>query len=216
MKSKAGKTIVIGLPILLALVGGFLLIYELDARTLPPLLIEQATPQDETVPSADETEEPVVSCIAPEQEPMEEAPVHEASSGTPASTEVPRSALEPNTIHIRSKTYPLKWDIEESTLKNHIGWMPTSAKPGDMGVCVVMGHRNKQLRCLKDVKRGDIIRIVDAMGAVHTYTVESGRIVEDNNITFAATIRRELVLITCYPFYYSGHAPHQYLVTAVG
>ena len=60
-----------------------------------------------------------------------------------------------------------------------------------------------------------MITIVDAYDEAYSYTVESGKIVEDNNITHAATDRRELVLITCYPFYYSGHAPHQYVVTAV-
>jgi sortase A len=144
------------------------------------------------------TEQPSAPQLTPEPEPTQ------AQSGD--------NTVKPSTIHIRGRSYPLKWNIEETTLKKYIGWMNTSAKPGEIGVCVVMGHRNHHLRCLKDVERGDVITIVDADGAAHSYTVESGEIVTDNNITFGATEQRKLVLITCYPFYYSGSAPHQYVV----
>lgn len=204
------KVLIIAIPVLLALFGGFFLWYELDARQVPPLLIAPA--QDEN------PGEVAFSVILPEEEaePMEEEPVEKTptASHSPAATSG-STAIKASSIIIRGKSYPLKWNIEEATLKKHIGWMDTSAKPGDVGVCVVMGHRNQQLRCLKDVQQGDAITIIDAYGAAHSYTVESGKIVEDNNITFGATDRRELVLITCYPFYYSGHAPHQYVVTAV-
>lgn len=206
MRDKVKKALILAIPVLLALTGGIFLWYELDARQVPPLLIE---PTQEESPGED-----LFSMLPSEGDGQE--PLEDALTAQTQATSSGGAALQPSTIIIRGKSYPLKWNIEEATLKKNIGWMDTSAKPGEVGVCVVMGHRNQQLRCLKDVKRGDVITIVDAYGAVHQYTVESGKIVTDNNITFGATDRRELVLITCYPFYYSGSAPHQYLVTAVG
>lgn len=202
MKAKIKAAVLIAIPVLLALTGAFFLFRELDARQIPPLLLEADAPteREAATPTAPATA-PVLQAEPPTQE--------------TAESHVARSHTEPNTIIIRGKAYPLKTNIEESTLKTYIGWMDTSAKPGQIGVCVVMGHRNKQLRCLKDVVRGDVITIIDGDGAVHAYTVESGKIIEDNNITFAATDRPTLALITCYPFYYSGSAPHQYVVTAV-
>lgn len=211
MKHKVTKAVILALPILLALIGGALLLYELDARKIPPLIMEPSPPVSETeTAAAASPTAPFMKAEAEEQEPLE--PEAEPAKKSSISVE----ALAPNTIHIRGKSYPLMPNIEEATLKNHIGWMNTSAKPGEIGVCVVMGHRNKQLRCLKDVKKGDVITIVDAGGIAHAYTVESGQIVKDKNITFAATYKRVLVLITCYPFYYSGSAPYQYAVTAIG
>ena len=88
--------------------------------------------------------------------------------------------------------------------------------PGEEGVCVVMGHRNTQFRVLKDVALGDVIRVVDAGGNAYDYTVTGGEILEDGaELLFPATEEKLLMLITCYPFYYSGHAPHKYVVTAM-
>lgn len=208
MRDKAKKAFIIAIPVLLALIGGILLLYELDARQVPPLVNEEkATPDDAPALTA----QPLPAPTAQETP----ASQYEPAEAAKASVRTSDATLNPSTIHIRGKSYPLKWNIEESTLKKHIGWMDTSAKPGEVGVCVVMGHRNQQLRCLKDVERGDVITIVDANGAAYPYTVERGEIVTDNNITFGATDRRVLVLITCYPFFYSGSAPHQYVVTAI-
>lgn len=207
MKNKLIKGGAIALPILLALIGGFLLLRELDARRLPPLILEPA--------EIKEMEEPQPEIVAPANISADDAPELQELEGPEKAVRITIEEMQPNTIVIRGKAYSLKWNIEEATLKEHIGWMDTSARPGETGVCVIMGHRNRQLRCLKDVKKGNVIYIVDEKSKVHAYTVESGRIVEDNNITFAATDRRELVLITCYPFYYSGSAPHTYMVTAV-
>ena len=209
MRDKLKNMLIISIPVLLALVGGIFLIYELDARQTPPLV----SAQSEDILFADAVEIvplPIAAQLPNELE--EESPVAEPM---PKQTPNGDNPLKPNTIYIRGKSYPLKSDIEEATLKKHIGWMNTSARPGEVGVCVVMGHRNQQLRCLKDVEHGDVITIVDGDGFMHPYTVESGQIVKDNNITFGATEHRVLVLITCYPFYYSGSAPYQYVVTAV-
>ena len=50
--------------------------------------------------------------------------------------------------------------VDEATLKKTPGWLESSAEPGEEGVCVVYGHRNRNhLRALKDVEIGDTIMI---------------------------------------------------------
>ena len=46
--------------------------------------------------------------------------------------------------------------VDEATLADGPGWMPDSALPGQAGMSVILGHRNrKHLRPLQDVKIGD-------------------------------------------------------------
>jgi LPXTG-site transpeptidase (sortase) family protein len=217
MKTRMKTAAIFAIPVLLALTGAFLLYRELDARQIPPLALESDMPDEwET----DTLVEPETMPFAPDdffESPVNE-PLTQEETKTPAkaAAQTAETRKAPYTIVIRGKAYPLMADVSETTLKKYIGWMESSAKPGETGVCVVLGHRNRQLRCLKDVVRGDVITIIDEDKMSHAYTVESGRIVEDNNITFAATERPVLVLITCYPFYYNGSAPYQYIVTAIG
>ncbi len=214
MRNKAINALILAIPVLLALFGGFFLWYELDARQTPPLLSEELIVDIVPVSTARVTIGEAPEDVSKPAEPEPSSTPEPITEQKPPQAHSEDSTVKHSTIHIRGRSYPLKWNIEEATLKKNIGWMDTSAKPGEVGVCVVMGHRNQQLRCLKDVERGDVITIVDANGGLHSYTVESGEIITDNNIIFGATDRKVLVLITCYPFYYSGSAPHQYVVTA--
>ena len=137
-----------------------------------------------------------------------------SSSGNNSSRS--ESMPEKNTLTVRRKTFELKSGVDEKTLEKNIGWMESSSAPGEAGVCVVMGHRNTQFRILKDVALSDVICVVDAGGNAYDYTVTGGEILEDGaELLFPATEEKLLMLITCYPFYYSGHAPHKYVVTAV-
>lgn len=188
-----------------ALFGVALLIYEWDARQLPPLVTTEPKPLPEKNPMI--TEKPLSQQTEPEVTPI---PLEEEKPSTSTS-----KSIGSGTIIIRGKAFPYKNNIAESTLKKNIGWMDSSARPGDQGVCVFMGHRNGQLRILKDVAYGDVITIVDEYGFMHDYTVITGEVIESGTITHTATDQKTLVLITCYPFYYSGSAPHQYKVTAI-
>ena len=96
------------------------------------------------------------------------------------------------------------------------GWLTTSALPGEDGMCVVYGHRNRNhLKVLEKVERGDAITVT-MDGAVYTYTVSDITIYEStDDLRLALVDGRTLVLVTCYPFRYSGHAPGKCLVTAI-
>ncbi len=91
-----------------------------------------------------------------------------------------------------------------------IGTAPIEAE-GNLGIA---GHRDGFFRGLKDVVVGDEIRFQTARGEV-LYTVSSIEIVEPSDVSvLAPTPERTLTLVTCYPFYYVGHAPKRYIVTA--
>ena len=107
------------------------------------------------------------------------------------------------------------WEnVDEETLRRGPGWLPSSAFPGEMGSCIVYGHRNRtHLRILEQVKQGDEIRAILPDGRKWTYIVEELRIVNsDNELRFEAMEGRTLILTTCYPFRYSGGAPQKYVV----
>lgn len=91
-----------------------------------------------------------------------------------------------------------------------IGTAPFEAE-GNLGIA---GHRDGFFRGLKDIAVGDEIRFQTARGEV-LYTVSSIEIVEPSDVSvLAPTTGRTLTLVTCYPFYYVGHAPKRYIVTA--
>ena len=83
--------------------------------------------------------------------------------------------------------------------------------PGNLGIA---GHRDSFFRPLKDIRQGDRIELRTAGGIV-TYAVDSISIVDPEEVSvLAPTQERTLTLVTCYPFYYVGHAPKRFIVKA--
>lgn len=118
-------------------------------------------------------------------------------------------------LSILNDTISVAYGVEESTLKKTPGWLTTSVLPGDNGMCVVYGHRNRNhLKILEKVTVGDIITATKD-GIAYTYTVSDVAIYESTSDWRLPTLDGStLVLVTCYPFRYSGHAPGKYMVTA--
>ncbi len=134
----------------------------------------------------------------------------------PAAT--PASAQDGNaffTLSILNDTISVAYGMEESTLKKTPGWLTTSVLPGENGMCVVYGHRNRNhLKVIEKVTVGDTITATKD-GIAYTYTVSNVAIYESTSDWRLPTLDGStLVLVTCYPFRYSGHAPDKYMVTA--
>ena len=121
------------------------------------------------------------------------------------------------TLKIGKETVSVARGVDEKTLLNHPGWLTTSAPPGQEGVCVVYGHRNRNhLKALKDVDYGDMIVLTINNGIKYEYKVESIEILDsDADLHIPLISGKHLMLTTCYPFYYTGHAPKKYVVIAV-
>ena len=130
----------------------------------------------------------------------------------PAATPAP--AQDGNaffTLSILNDTISVAYGVEESTLKKTPGWLTTSVLPGENGMCVVYGHRNRNhLKVIEKVTVGDTITATKDGIA---YTVSDVAIYESTSDWRLPTLDGStLVLVTCYPFRYSGHAPGKYQV----
>lgn len=81
--------------------------------------------------------------------------------------------------------------------------------PGNLGIA---GHRDGFFRALKDIELGDSIRMLTHKGQTE-FVVSSITIVDPADVSvLAATDTSTITLVTCYPFYYVGHAPKRYIV----
>jgi sortase A len=82
---------------------------------------------------------------------------------------------------------------------------------GNLGIA---GHRDGFFRGIKDIAIGDTIELQTARGDAK-YTVSSIDIVDPSDVSvLAPTPEKTITLVTCYPFYFVGHAPKRYIVQA--
>ncbi len=167
-------------------------------------------PEPSTTPeSGDWPEFPVID------EPVTVSPTSRPPSvpTTVPQVSVPHGAAFVLTIH--GKDITIAPSVDEATLEKTPGWLNTSASPGEEGVCVVYGHRNRNhLQILKDVTYGETIKVTMPNGMIYTYVIESTEILEtDEDLRIPTIEGKHLLLTTCYPFYYTGHAPKKFVVT---
>lgn len=99
-------------------------------------------------------------------------------------------------------------------LRKAVGHVPGTAFPGEPGNVAIAGHRDSFFRGLKNVRRGDQVRLNTPDGTFE-YRVDSIRLVKPTETqVLASSSRPTLTLITCYPFNYVGAAPDRFIVRA--
>ena len=104
---------------------------------------------------------------------------------------------------------------DDFVLNRAVGHIEGTALPGTDGNSAIAGHRDGFFRGLKDIGPGDGIEI-DTLRGRETYRVERMWVVEPEDVwVLDATPVRSITLVTCYPFYFVGSAPHRYIVRAV-
>lgn len=138
---------------------------------------------------------------------------------TPTPTSIPHTSPvygQVFTLTILGTNIPVSIGVDNKTLDKTPGWLETSAYPGEEGVCVIYGHRNRNhFQVLKDIDFRDTITVTLADGTVLNYTVESIRILDsDEELRIPFISGQHIMLTTCYPFYYTGHAPQKYVLIA--
>jgi sortase A len=102
-----------------------------------------------------------------------------------------------------------------SILDKGVGHVDSTALPGQTGNVVLAAHRDSFFRGLRDVHKGDEVMVTTTSGP-RTYKVDSMDIVDPTEMSVLnATAKPTLTLITCYPFYYVGHAPKRFIVRAL-
>ncbi len=118
---------------------------------------------------------------------------------------IPRLSLE----------VPVGTGTDESVLLHGAGWIDGTASPGSVGNVGIAAHRDSFFRSLKDVAVGDLIEL-ESLNGTDRYRVAELSIVEPSEVgVLADSGAAELTLVTCYPFYFVGHAPQRFIVRAV-
>jgi sortase A len=126
-------------------------------------------------------------------------------TGTPiALLRIPKIGLE----------VPVFNGTDDLTLDRGVGRVPGTGRAGQEGNLVIAGHRDGFFRGLQSVSEGDPIELV-LPERRDWYTVKQIRIITpDDTSALIQTADPTLTLVTCYPFYFVGHAPKRYVIAA--
>ena len=105
-------------------------------------------------------------------------------------------------------------DVNARSLRRAAGHIPGTVLPGGEGNSGIAGHRDTFFRPLRRIERGDEIVLTTEAGDAR-YVVEWTRVVAPEAVeVLSPTPYPALTLVTCYPFYYVGHAPERFIVRA--
>ena len=147
----------------------------------------------------------------PNQELWTDERIREYEESLKVEASPPLALLTISTLDIEVPVYN---GTDEFNLNRGVGRIIGTAGfelEGNLGIA---GHRDSFFRGLKDIEVGDEIKVQTARDNV-LYTVSSIEIVDPSDVSvLAPTSERTITLVTCYPFYYVGHAPKRYIVTA--
>ena len=106
--------------------------------------------------------------------------------------------------------------MDLSVLKYGMGHYPQGGWPGSNKQIFLAGHNNREMRVLKDIKKGDKITFKSSLGQ-KDYYVDRTKIVNENDggvVKSDALEKDELVLMTCWPFNSLGNEKERFLVYA--
>lgn len=128
---------------------------------------------------------------------------------------VPRALIGRIAIARLGISAMVKEGIDDRTLGLAVGHIPSTAMPGETGNVGLAAHRDNLFRNLKAVEQGDEITLT-TLDNTYIYRVTSFTIVNPEEISVLAPEagERMLTLVTCYPFYFVGHAPKRFVVRA--
>jgi sortase A len=114
-----------------------------------------------------------------------------------------------------SLAVPVLQGTDDLTLNRAVGRIPGTARIGaTKGNLGIAGHRDSFFRGLKDIGPGETIELETLWNRL-TYEVTDITITTPSDVTvLQRSDEGQLTLVTCYPFYFVGHAPKRYIVTA--
>ena len=109
---------------------------------------------------------------------------------------------------------PIFNDTDDLTLDRGVGRIVGTAQIGQSGNVGIAGHRDGFFRGLQSLVPGDIVEVA-RRGQTDRYAVSEIKIVApEDTYVLDPTPAPTLTLVTCFPFYFVGHAPKRYIVTA--
>jgi sortase A len=152
-----------------------------------------------------------MTVTAPDQELWADKRVTEYQESLKVDADPPLAVMSIDKLNIQVPVYDGADDFNLNRGVARIEGTATIDAEGNLGIA---GHRDGFFRGLKDIAMGDRIELQTARGEV-MFTVSSIEIVEPSDVSvLAPTTERTITLVTCYPFYFVGHAPKRYIVTA--
>lgn len=151
----------------------------------------------------------------PDQEPAREAASNPPAPEPPQEKTAQAGSLIGRLDIPRLKVRAIVQEgVDDTTLRRAVGHVPGTALPGQDGNVGLAAHRDTFFRPLRKVRKNDRIRF-ETLNGDYEYVVDSIRIVTPNDVEVLAPSRDPvLTLVTCYPFYYVGHAPKRFIVRA--
>jgi len=128
-----------------------------------------------------------------------------------AEVEPPRGILRIPALDLAAPIFP---GTDELVLNRGIGLIDGTARLGTPGNIGLSAHRDGFFRVLKDISAGDEIIVQSPRGTL-TYRVNETFVIDkmDDHV-LDPTGTPTVTLVTCYPFYFVGHAPKRFIVRA--
>lgn len=119
--------------------------------------------------------------------------------------------LEIPSVGLQVPVYSTSTDL---TMDRGAGIIDGMAYPHEEGNIGISGHRDGYFRVLKDIELGDKV-VLQTLNGTKRFIVDMTQVVEISDTHLLQDTRDQtLTLVTCYPFYYVGHAPQRFIVTA--
>ncbi len=153
----------------------------------------------------------LASVSSPNQELWAEKRIAEYEESLKIESAPPLAVMTIDRLGIQVPVYN---GADDFNLNRGVARIKGTAAIDQQGNLGIAGHRDGFFRGLKDISIGDNIQLHTTRGTV-VYAVSSIDIVDPSDISvLAPTSEKTMTLVTCYPFYYVGHAPKRYIVTA--
>jgi sortase A len=119
--------------------------------------------------------------------------------------------LEVPSVSLKVPVYQTNTELVMDRGAGVIDGMAYPHEPGNIGIS---GHRDGYFRVLKDVQVGDTI-VLQTLEGSKRFRIDATHIVEIADTTLLRdTDEQSVTLVTCYPFYFVGHAPQRFIVKA--
>ena len=149
------------------------------------------------------------SVSAPDQSLWSPERVRDYQASLGLVTEAPLAILRIPELSLEVPVYSTDSDLH---LNRGAGLIPGMGLPDTGGNVGIAGHRDGFFRVLKDVKAGQRIEVETRLRR-HVYRVVSTEVVDASaNHVLADSDLPTVTLVTCFPFYFLGHAPQRFIV----
>jgi LPXTG-site transpeptidase (sortase) family protein len=119
--------------------------------------------------------------------------------------------LEIPSVGVKVPVYQSNSELVMDRGAGIIDGMAYPHEPGNIGIS---GHRDGYFRALKDIKVGDPILLETLEGSKRFHIAATEIVAISDKRLLRDTSDQTVTLVTCYPFYFVGHAPKRFIVTA--